>query len=221
MLRYGQLSLCHKTDPNCLKVSSWGRFCELFECEPSIGVELHFTDEEFGTSTELGIVGVGDEVPLAVGELIGGAVSDAIVAIVGADEKCAAAIGEVFSFTVEIGAHDGGTAAVSGFVGGVLASAAVIEAHKEVVPVAALENERSFDGVVTCLDSVLSFNGNRYLAEFTMAVDATSDGNGFSKTSLEVGIELLELNAIPERPPNKIVFAEVGIDSIPVVDVRM
>ena len=164
---------------------------------------------------------MGDEVPLVVGELIGGAVTDAIVALVGADEECAAAIGEVFSFTVKIGACDGGTAAVSSFIGGVLASAAVIEAHKEVVPIAALENERSFDGVVTGFDSVLSFNGNRYLAEFAMAVDATSDGNGFAKTSLEVGIELLDLNAIPERPPNKIVFAEVWVDGIPVVDVRV
>ena len=134
---------------------------------------------------------MGDEVPLAVRELIGGAVTDAIVAFVGADKECAAAIGEVFSFTVEIGACDGRTAAVSGFVSGVLASATVVEAYKEVVPVAALENERSFDGVVTCLDSVFSFNGNRYLAELAMAVDATSNGNGFSKTSLEVGIKLL------------------------------
>ena len=145
---------------------------------------------------------MGDEVPLVVGELIGGAVSDAIVAIVGADEECATAIGKVFSFTVKIGACDGWTAAISGFVGGVLASAAVIEAHKEVVPATALENERSFNGVVTCLDGVLAFNGNRYLAELAMAVDATSYGNGFSKTSLEVGIKLLDLNAIPERTPN-------------------
>ncbi len=164
---------------------------------------------------------MGDEVPLTIGKLIGGAVTDAIVSLVGSDEECAAAIGEVFSVLVKIGACDGGTAAVSGFIGGILASAAVIEAHKEVVPIAALENERSFDGVVSGLDSVLSFNGNRCLAEFAMAVDATSDGNGFAKTSLEVGIELLDLNAIPERPPNKIVFAEVGIDSIPVVDVRV
>lgn len=51
---------------------------------------------------------MGEEVPLAVGKLIGGAVADAIVALIGTDEECAAAVGQIFSVLVKIGTCDRG-----------------------------------------------------------------------------------------------------------------
>ena len=179
------------------------------------------SDEELGAGAELGVVGMGDVVPIAVGELIDGAVADTVEALVGAYEEGAAAIGEVFAFTIEIGAGDGLAASVGDLVGGVLASAAVVVAHEEVIPVAALEDEGRFDGVVACFDGVLAFDGDGDLADLAMAVDATGDGDGFSEACLEVGSELLELDAVPERTPDEVVFAEVGVDGIPVVDIGM
>ena len=162
---------------------------------------------------------MGDVVPIAIGELIDGAVAYAVVVLIGAYEEGSSAKGEVFAIAIEIRTGDGLATSVGDLVGGVLAAAAVVVAHEEIVPVAALEDKGCFDGVVASLDGVLSFDGDGDFTDFAMAIDATCDGDGFSETCLEVGSELLELDAVPERAPYEIVFAEVGVDSVPVVDV--
>ena len=177
------------------------------------------TDEEFGAGTELGVVGVGDVVPIAAGELKDRAMAYAVVALIGAYEEGSSAKGEVFAIAIEIWAGDGLATSVGDLVGGIFASAAVVVAHEEIVPVAALEDKGCFDGVVAGLDGVLSFDGDGDFTDFTMAIDATCDGDRFTEACLEVGSKLLELDAVPEGTPYEVVFTEVGVDGIPVVDV--
>ena len=162
---------------------------------------------------------MGDVVPIAIGELIDGAVAYSVVAVVGAYEEGSSAIGEVFAIAIEIRTGDRLAASVGDLVGRVLAAAAVVVAHEEIVPVAALEDKGCFDGVVAGLDGVLTFDGDGDFTDFAMAIDATCDGDGFSEACLEVGCELLELDAVPEGTPYEVVFTEVGVDGIPVVDV--
>ena len=191
----------------------------LGEGEPVVGGELEGTDEELGAGSVFGVVGVGDVIPIAIWELIDGAVAYAVITLVGAYEEGSSAKGEVFAFAIEIGAGDGLATTVGDLVGRVLAAAAVVVTHEEIVPITTLEDEGCLDGVVAGFDGVLSFDGNGYLTDFAVAIDATCDGDGFTETCLEVGSKLLELDAVPEGTPYEIVFAEVGVDGIPVVDV--
>lgn len=159
---------------------------------------------------------MGNVVPIAIGELIDGAVAYSVVAVVGAYEEGSSAIGEVFAIAIEIGAGDGLATTVGDLVGGVLAAAAVVVAHEEIVPVATLEDEGRFDGVVASFDGILAFDGNGDLADLAMAIDATCYGDRFAERCAEVRSQLLELDAVPERAPDEVVFAEVGVDGIPV-----
>ena len=205
-------------------IDAWGKrgillnMYSVGEGEPVVGGELEWTDEELGAGTELGVVGVGDVVPIAVGELIDRAVADAVEALVGTYEKGSSAKGEVVAIAVEIGAGDGLATTVGNLVGGILAAAAVVVAHEEIVPVATLEDEGRFDGIVASFDGILAFDGDGDLADLAMAIDATGYGDRFAERCAEVRSQLLELDAVPERTPDEVVFAEVGVDGVPVGD---
>ena len=144
--------------------------------------------------------------------------TDSVVALVGAYEEGSSAISEVFAIAVEIGTSDGLATTVGDLVGGVLAAAAVVVAHEEIVPIAALEDEGCLDGVVAGFDGILTFDGDGDLANFTVAIDATCNGDRFAERCAKIGIELLDLDSVPERAPYEIVFAEVWVDGVPVGD---
>ena len=127
--------------------------------------------------------------------------ADTVVALVGAYEESSSAKGEVFAIAIEIGTSDGLATSVGDLVGGIFASAAVVVAHEKIVPVATLEDEGSFDGVVTSFDGILTFDGDGDLADFAMAIDATCNGDRFAERCAEVCVELLDLYSVPERAP--------------------
>ena len=182
-------------------IDAWGKrgillnMYSVGEGEPVVGGELEWTDEELGAGTELGVVGVGDVVPIAVGELIDRAVADAVEALVGTYEEGSSAKGEVVAIAVEIGAGDGLATTVGNLVGGILAAAAVVVAHEEIVPVATLEDEGRLDGIVASFDGILAFDGDGDLADLAMAIDATGYGDRFAERCAEVRSQLLELDA--------------------------
>lgn len=142
----------------------------------------------------------------------------AVVALVGTYEEGSSAKGEVFAIAIEIRTGDGLAASVGNLVGRVLAAAAVVVAHEEIVPIAALEDEWCLDGVVAGFDGILTFDGDGDLADFAMAIDATCNGDRFAERCAEVGVELLDLDSVPERAPYEIVFADVWVDGVPVGD---
>lgn len=146
-------------------------FARLFNNNPTILVEVHRAYEEACSAALRFLIGMRDEHGLAF-----------------VDESSAMAYAEVFLIgTVEIGAAtpihasallvDKGTCdflgtSVYGLVGGVFATATVIEAHEEVVVLSMLEDEGSLHGIGACLDDVLSLLGELNLVEGKLAVDA-------------------------------------------------
>ncbi len=82
-----------------------------------------------------------------------------------------------FALLVDIGAFDVLGASVDGLVGRILASAAIVEAYKEVVIVAVLEYERSFNGVFAGLDHVISLSGEIFGIVHLLDSDGTIESS--------------------------------------------
>lgn len=200
-------------------------FCDflLGNFDPALLVELEIAHEELGATAVGLLVAVRDEDGAATTEVIDRTMADAEEILVWSEQECAAAEGHVATLTIEVRACDYARTAIDGLIGGVFASAAIVEADEEVIVAIVAEDEGGLDGIVTCLDDVVALLGEFDLLALHLMVEATGDGEWLGQWCAEIfGRERYDLDAVPEGAVGEVglllaVEDEVRIDGVPVV----
>lgn len=201
-------------------------FCDflLGNFDPALLVELEIAHEELGATAVGLLVAVRDEDGAATTKVIDRTMADAEEILVWSEQECAAAEGHVATLTIEVRACDYARTSIDGLIGGVFASAAIVEADEEVIVAIVAEDEGGLDGIVACLDDVVALLCEFDLLALHLMVEATGDGEWLGQWCAEIfGREWYDLDAVPEGAVGQIglllaVEDEVRIDGVPVVN---
>ena len=159
-----------------------------------------------------------DEDVLAV-KVIGGTMACGfILLLVTLDDECATTLQHVATITVEVRSVNLTTAPHSHTIVALVALAAVVPRHEEVIIAVVLHDERCLNGIGA---SIL----RRWvrLGFLEVRCIATCDGAWlFTSSDVHGAVETYHLDTVPEGAPHQprlivVVDDEVGVDGIPVV----